>query len=40
MGCDIQHGDYSQEHCIVYQKVAKRVDLKDSHHKEKIVTVW
>ena len=31
---NVQHGDYSQQYCIMYLKVAKRVDLKCSHHKK------
>ena len=27
----VQHGDYSQQYCTLYLKVAKRVDLKNSH---------
>ena len=27
-GCNVQHGDYSQQHCTVYLKVAKRMGLK------------
>lgn len=36
-GCNIQHGDCSQQYCIVYLKVARRVDIKNYHHKEKII---
>ena len=25
--CNVQHGDYSQEYCAAYLKVAKRVNL-------------
>ena len=32
-GCDVQHGDYCWKYCTAYLKVAKRVDLKSSHHK-------
>ena len=36
-GCN---GDYSLQYCIVNLKVAKRVDLKNSHHKKnKFITV-
>ena len=31
-GCNVQHGDYSQEYRRVYLKVAKRIDFKSSHH--------
>ena len=31
--CNVQHDDYSQQYCTVYLKVAKRGDLKSSHHK-------
>ena len=34
-GCDLQHGDYSYQYCIVYLKVAERIDLKSSHQREK-----
>ena len=30
-GCNIQHGNCSYYYCIAYLKVAKRVDLKNSH---------
>ena len=30
-GANVQDGDYSSQYCIVYLKVAKRVDLKNSH---------
>ena len=32
----IQHSDYI---CIAYLKVAKRIDLKNSHHKKRFVTM-
>lgn len=32
-GCDVQRGDYSSSHYIVYLKVAWRVDLKSYHQK-------
>lgn len=38
-GFNVQHGDYSEQQCIVYWKVAKRVDMKSSHRKKKNVTV-
>ena len=31
-----QHSDYI---CIAYLKVAKRIDLKNSHHKKRFVTI-
>ena len=34
-GCNVQHGDYSEQYCIVYLKVAKRGHLNGSHHREK-----
>ena len=34
-GCNVQHGDYSQQYCIAYLKVARRVDLKSAHHTHK-----
>ena len=36
---DIHYGNYSQ-YCIVYLKVAKRVNLKSSHHKGEMVIMW
>lgn len=33
-GCNLQHGDYRQQHYIVYLKDAKTVNLKSSHHKK------
>ena len=36
--CDSKHGD-SKQHCIVYFKVATRVDPKSSGKKKKIVTM-
>ena len=36
-GCNVQHGDYSYQSCTAYLKVAKRADLKSSHHKKKIL---
>ena len=30
-GSNVQHGDYSLQHYIVYWKVAKRIVLKSSH---------
>ena len=38
-GCNVQHGDYSQQDCILYLIVAKRGDLKSSPHKRKFVTM-
>ena len=35
---NIQQGDYSQQYCTVYLKVARTVDLKSSQHK-KIITI-
>ena len=35
-GWDGQHSDDSYQYFIVYLKVARRVDLKCSHHKKKI----
>ena len=37
-GYNVQNSDYNMhriEHCTVYLKVAKGVDLKSSHHSEK-----
>ena len=36
----VEHGDYRWWHFTVYLKVAKTVDLKSTHHREKIVTIW
>ena len=33
-GCNVQQGDYSKQCFIAYLKVAKRIDLKSSHHKK------
>ena len=35
-GCNVQHGGYSS-YCVAYLKVAKKIDLKSSHHKKKYV---
>ena len=37
--CNVQHGDCSQQQCVVYLKVAKKVNLESSHHKKKNLTV-
>ena len=34
-GRSIQHDNCSHQQCIVYLKIAKRIDLKSSHHKKK-----
>ena len=34
-GYDVLHGDCSSSCCVVYLKIAKRVDIKSSHHKKK-----
>ena len=39
-GSDAQHGDYSEQHCIIYLKVAKRVDHQCSHHKREMTIMW
>lgn len=39
-GSNIQHGDYSEQYCIIYLEVAERVDLTCSHHTQKSVTTW
>lgn len=31
-GSNGQHGDCSQQYSLIYLKVAKRIDLKYSHH--------
>lgn len=33
--CVQQHGDYSEQHCIIYPIVARTVCLKCSHHRER-----
>lgn len=33
-GCNVQHGDYSQQYCNVYLENGKR-DLKGFHQEEK-----
>ena len=33
--CNVHHGDNSEQFCVIYLKVAKRVDLKISLHKRK-----
>lgn len=33
-GCSVQPGDYSLQYCVLYLKVAKRVDLKSSYHQK------
>ena len=30
----VEHGDYSSPHFIVYLKIAERVDLKISYHRQ------
>lgn len=32
-GYNVHHGDYSQQYCILYFEVAKKVHLKYYHHK-------
>ena len=39
-GCNVQHGGYSLQYYIAYLKVAKKVNLKSSHHKKKISYGW
>lgn len=34
-GCNVQHGDYSQQYCTVYLEIGKREDLKGFHQEEK-----
>lgn len=33
--CHVQNGDYNYQYCILYLKVAKGADSKNSHHKKK-----
>lgn len=35
-GSNVQYDDFSLQYCIIYWEVAKRVDLKYSHHKRNI----
>ena len=40
-GYNVQCDDYGQQDSIMYLKVAKRVNLKNSHHKGKdTITMW
>ena len=45
-GWNIQHDNHSHQQCIVYLKIAKRIDLKSSdlksshHKKKKCITMW
>ena len=39
-GYNVHHSDYCQQYCFVCLKVAKTVDLKNSHHKNKNGAVW
>lgn len=32
--CNVQHSDYRRQYCTISFKVAKRLDLKWSHHKK------
>lgn len=32
----MQHGDYSQQYCIAYLNVARRVDVKNSPMRKKM----
>ena len=34
-GCNVQHDYYRQQWFVIYLKIAKRVNPKSSHHKEK-----
>ena len=36
LGYNIQHDDHSYHCCIIYMKVVKRINRKNSHHKEKL----
>lgn len=36
-GPNVQHGDYGQHFCIIFFKVAKRIDLTYSHHKMEMI---
>ena len=34
-GSDVHPGDCSQQYCVIHFKVAKKVNLKNSHHRKK-----
>lgn len=36
-GCNVQPGDYRLQYCVLYLKAAKKVDLKSSYHKKKLL---
>lgn len=36
---NVQHHDYSYCYCIEYWKCAKRINLRCSHHNERIVSI-
>ena len=33
------HDKYSEQYCIIYLKVAEKVDLKYSHHQKDMVII-
>ena len=35
-GSKVQYGDYGYQRCVVYVEVAKRVELRSSHHTQKV----
>lgn len=37
---NIKHDDFSQQCCVVYGKVVKRVNPQSSHHKEKLFSLF
>lgn len=40
-GRDTQRGEYREQYCTVYLRVAKRVNLKSAHRKKKLCEcVW
>ena len=36
---NVQHCEYNEQYYMLHLKVAKRVDVKCSHHRKKMVTV-
>ena len=38
-GSNVQHYDYSKHHCIVHMKIAKKIDLKCSQHKNDVIII-
>lgn len=34
---NVQYCDYSQQYCIMYFKISKKLDLKCSHHQKEMI---